>query len=431
MKRALLITLAVVGVVAPLLALGWAVEPPLLRDVVYALRGQGRFVFGYPWLLLALLPLTFLSALAWVRARRREFGTFAFTRGDLVAGAPRTLRTFLRPLPGLLRTLALLVLVVAAARPQIATETQRQAEGIDIYLVLDMSGSMVAIDLSYEELRELQVRRIAPMNRFDIARDVLQEFVARRQERTWSDRIGMVIFARDAFPQFPLTVDYETIQWLLERLQLNDIDASQTAIGNALGLAIAGLIGPADPAAADDVQARARRMLGGEGDPEDPEELAALEDAADARAEDSRIIILITDGSERGGNFSALSAAQVAADQNIQIYPVLVGRQGQVLVPERSQLAGFGQQYSLREYPVDEELLRQLAEVSGGRFFRAENREELETTLEGIIGEYETQEYDELVTRQRDDVFYPFLWLAFFLLASDLFLRYAVIRKFP
>jgi Ca-activated chloride channel family protein len=426
MKRALLITLAVIGVVDPLLLLGWTVEPPVLRDVAYALRGQGRFVFGYPWLLLALVPLTFLSALAWVRARKREFGTFAFTRGDLVAGAPRTLRTFLRPLPGLLRTLALLVLVVAAARPQIATESQRQAEGIDIYLVLDMSGSMVAIDLSYEELRELQVRRIAPMNRFDIARDVLQEFVARRQERTWSDRIGMVIFARDAFPQFPLTVDYETIQWLLERLQLNDIDASQTAIGNALGLAITGLIGPADADAPDDIQGRARGMLGGEDDADD-----AVEAAADARAEDSRIIILITDGSERGGNFSALSAAQVAADQNIQIYPVLVGRQGQVLVPERSQLAGFGQQYSLREYPVDEELLRQLAEVSGGRFFRAENREELETTLEGIIGEYETQEYDELVTRQRDDVFYPFLWLAFFLLASDLFLRYAVIRKFP
>lgn len=390
MKAAIKTTLVITVVVGGLFALAWWLDPPFFTPVKAALQGQSDFAFAYPWALLGALPLVFLLTLALSRTKRRDVGAMVFTRGDLLFDAPRTMRNTLRPLPTILRGLGVLALCLAVARPQKAWEEMEEVEGIDIYVILDMSGSMQAIDITRSELRDLQIQGLMPMNRFEIASQVLADFVQRRQEQEWSDRIGMVIFARHAFLQFPLTIDYQTILWLLQRLRLNDIDPSQTAIGNALGQAVAGLI--------------------------------------DSNAE-SRIIILITDGDERGGNISALSAAQVAADQGIQVYPILVGREGQVLVPDPRR--SFVQQYQVAEYPVDPDLLIEIANVTEGRFFRAENREELETTLEEIIAAYEKTDFEDLIRRHRYDVFYPFVWAGFFLIGLELFLSYAVLRKFP
>jgi len=385
-------TVGITTAAAALLGLLWLSDAPFAERVTGALDGNASLAFAYPWLLLALIPLVFFTLLALTRVRRKQIGSMAFTRGELLAGSPVSPRVLLRPLPNVLRTLAVFALILAVARPQVASEERLQAEGINIYLVLDMSGSMQAIDLTAEELRELQVRGLAPANRFEVAREVISEFVRRRRELPWSDRVGMVLFARQAFLQFPLTIDYATVLWLLDRLALEDIDASETAIGNAIGQAVAGLL--------------------------------------DTDGE-SNIIILITDGSERGGNISAIQAANVAADQGIQVYPILVGREGPVLV-RTSRASGFGTRYAQQQaYPVDVELLESVAEITEGQFFRAANRAELEGTLEDIIAEYEKTDFDELVHVERDDAYPPLLWAGFLLLGIELFLRYAYIRTFP
>ncbi len=143
----------------------------------------------------------------------------------------------------------------------------------------------------------------------------------------------------------------------------------------------------------------------------------------------SRIIVLITDGDERGGNVSALEAAQVAADNGIRIYPVLVGREGPALVPTGRD--GFIQRYEQREYPVDPALLQQVAEISEGHFFRAENREELEVTLEEIIGEFDKDAHQETIRLDREERFFPFVLAGFILIGLDQLLRYTFVRKYP
>ncbi|MBN1945449.1 MAG: VWA domain-containing protein [Bradymonadales bacterium] len=392
MKRLAKITLFIYAALAVPLVLLWFWNPPFFRPVKGAVKGTAEFVFDYPWLLLLALLVVPLLLLGFTQVKRKQVGAMVYTRGDLVRRAPRSWRVWLRPVPVGLRGLGVLALVLAVARPQVTTEQMQLVEGIDIYLILDMSGSMQAIDLTLGEVEALRMRNLVPMNRFEIAKTVLSEFVERRRERPWYDRIGMVIFARHAFLQFPLTIDYNTVLWLVDRLELNDIDASQTAIGNALGRAISGLI--ESPAT-------------------------------------SRIIILITDGDERGGNISAVEAARVAADEGIQIYPILVGREGPVLVPAERTHFGFGQRYIQHEYPVDPELLEQIAQTSGGRFFRAENREELEGTLEEIIAEYEKTQMEDLIRQDREEAYFPFVLAGFLLIGLDLLLRFTLLRKFP
>src|SRR5699024_437954 len=188
------------------------------------------------------------------------------------------------------------------------------------------SGSMSAVDMSLTEIQAYQRRHDRnPPNRFDHAKETLQHFVDSRTR----DRIGMVIFARHAYLQFPLTLDYATIQGLLAQLELTSIDPSGTAIGNALGLSIRGLL------------------------------------ESDAS---SRTIILITDGKQEGGNVSPLHAAELARDENIRIFPILVGAGGETLVP----VHGLSRQVSRfrpENHPVDPEILQQIADMTGGAFY--------------------------------------------------------------
>lgn len=430
MKRALLIVgivyLGLAGLVTLLWFLPEAVRPAAVDLMFDAVRGRGDFVFAYPWLLLVGLLVGPLLAVAMTQHRRRQVGAMKFTRNDLAGRAPVTLKAAIHPWLPVLSGLGALALCVALARPQVAKTETREAEGIDIYLVLDMSGSMQAVDMTRAEVNRLAMQGMRPMNRFEIARAVLEDFVRRRQEKPWADRVGMVIFARYAFLQFPLTVDYETVLWLLDRLELNDIDASETAIGNALGQAVVGLIDRQELEAAElsSSLASLQEGEGGGGGGDDAE-------GENEEDEPTRIIILITDGDERGGNISALESARVAADQGIQIFPILVGRQGTVLVPRRQGAYGFGMDYRDYEYPVDPELLEEIADLSGGEFFRAENRRQLQDTLDEILGEFERQQFEEMVYHDTEEAFFPFVWAGFLFIGLELLLRYGLMRKFP
>lgn len=344
-------------------------------------------LFEYPWVLAGLLLLLPLGWLMFTRARQRS-GPMVFSqtsRVDALTTSPRVLAARLLPV---LRLVALALVIVALARPTLKEIEEAEVEGIDIYVALDLSGSMQSVDISPEELARLQSWRKEPPNRFNIARDVLQEFVRSRRV----DRIGMVVFARDAFLQFPLTLDYNTILTQLTRLELGDIDGNGTAIGNALGRCVAGL------------------------------------KSSDAR---SRLVILITDGDRRGGNISPRQAAEFAKELGIQVFPILVGVEGQSLVPVgRDRITGR-LRYEPREYPVNPELLQEIADMTGGTFYRATDGEALAKQLHAILDAYEKSRIQDISNVTRTEVFGPLLAVAIFLLMLELALRYALVKPFP
>lgn len=337
----------------------------------------GSFVLAKPWMLLSTVVVPFAAAWLW---RFRQPTTLSYSLGSAFEGYRPTPRTRLRHLPLALRLLALAVLIVGIARPQWSEFEEESVEGIDIMLALDMSGSMAAVDQQMTDiLRYQRATGENPPNRFDHAIRTLKQFVAGRTR----DRIGMVVFARAAYVQFPLTLDYATIQSLLDRLELTSIDAGATAIGNALGLSARGLI--------------------------------------DSRTE-SKAIILITDGKQQGGNISPLHAAEIARDHGIQIFPILVGRGEDTLVPQDGPNSDHLSRYRPERYPIDPALLQEIADMTGGDFYRASQPRELEQGLQSILNELETTRLQDISSTRYQEL-YPWFGLAgalLLLLASAL-----------
>ncbi|MBH24681.1 MAG: aerotolerance regulator BatA [Myxococcales bacterium] len=344
-------------------------------------------LFDYPWVLILLLLLPVIGWLMF-RGRGRRRGTMMYSRTRPLAEVGSSPRTLVAATLPWLRLAALALIIVACARPVSKTVEEAQVEGIDIYVALDLSGSMQAVDVSDAELRAYQNRREEPPNRFEVARDVLTQFVKTRKV----DRIGMVVFARDAFLQFPLTLDYNTILTQLAQLELGDIDGSGTAIGNALGRSVAGL------------------------------------KDSDAR---TRLAIVITDGDRRGGNISPKQAATFASELGIKVFPILVGKEGKTRVPVGRNLLTNQLTYRYQEYPVNPALLEEIAQMTGGRFYRATDRKALEQNLHEILDEFEKSRLQDLSNVSRTELFGPLAGLAIALLVLELALTYLVVRPFP
>lgn len=355
--------------------------------------------FEYPWLLLALLLLPAYAALLYVRFRRRA-GPLLYARTDLLKDLRWTPVTVIaRALPAL-RILALFFLIVAMARPSMPGEDVAEVQGIDIYFVLDLSGSMRAIDVTDAELRRYQQRSKQPPNRFDVAKETLSDIVRARDV----DRVGMVVFARDAFLQFPLTLDYGTILRQLDQLELGDIDGAGTAIGNAVGRAVAGLRDQNrdDPFAVQETKER------------------------------TRVIILITDGDRRGGNISPAEAARFAAEEGIHVFPILVGLEsGKARVPVGRDLFSNRVTYRYQDYPVNPKLLQEIAEKTGGTFYRATDKKSLSKNLNEILDGFERAPIEDAAEVNREQLFGPWLMLGIILLVLELLLTYIVVRPWP
>lgn len=345
---------------------------------------EGSWALEYP---LALLGLGVVPLLAWQMTRRDPLA-IGFSRGDDARTLGQTLRTRLRTMPTVLRLCAVTLAIIACARPQIESTESRSVEGVDLFLALDLSGSMAAVDMSAREIRTHQTStQTEPPNRFQNAIATLKTFVAARER----DRIGMVVFARDAYLQFPLTLDTATIQSLLDDAALEMIDPSATAIGNALGIGVRGLL--------------------------------------DSEAE-SRAIILITDGKQQGGNISPVEAAELAADEGILLYTILVGREGPAMVPT-NRTGRYGRHYVEQNYPVDPELLAEIAEITGGTAYRAENRAELERDLNAILDDLERTATEDVASVRETEMAHAFILLALGLLLFEALLAHLVIRRFP
>jgi Ca-activated chloride channel family protein len=328
-------------------------------------QGDGRgFGFASPWVLLLLIPL-FVTAVLELAGRRSPMFNFSYT--SLTGGLPQTLPELLRPAVLFMGTLGVAFVIIAAARPQTESHSDKDyAEGIDIIFALDVSGSMDAADFK-------------PNNRLFVAKEVLAEVIQQRK----SDRIGLVVFAGEAYTQVPLTLDYNVLVNLLQDIRTGIIKDG-TAIGDALGTAINRL---------RDEQSK------------------------------TRVVILLTDGDNNAGSLPPLEAASIAADLGIQIYTILIGRDGPVPFPAGRDL--FGKiVYNDVRVPINPALMDQIAQKTKALSFRAEDRDQLRRTLVSALDHLEKTRFEDTTTAQKHELFVAYLVFALALLLLERVLRW-------
>jgi len=275
-----------------------------------------------------------------------------------------------------LRLAALMVLCVSLAGPRLVSEyTEYKTEGIDIVLALDISGSMAAEDFTLDGKR---------VNRLDVVKRVVGQFIGERV----ADRIGLVAFSKQAYTVSPLTTDHDWLRQNLERLRLGLIEDG-TAIGSGVSSALLRL---------RDSQAK------------------------------SKVIILLTDGMNNSGEVDPLSAAEAAKGLKVRMYTIGAGSRG--LVPFPVQDMWGRTVYQRVAIDLDEDLLKKMAELTGGRYFRATDTESLVQVYQEIdrlekvaIEQYGYKEYREL--------FVYCVWLALCLIALEIILGNTVFLKLP
>jgi Ca-activated chloride channel family protein len=331
-----------------------------------------NFRFAYPAVLLLLLapPVMYLIQ----RRLRWRVGAAALRYADvrLVEGLPVSWRVRLRWLPDALRLGAWLLLVVALARPQSGRSQEViRGQGIDIVLALDISGSMAALDF-------------APQNRLDAAKDVISSFVAGRR----FDRIGLVVFAHNAFQQVPPTLDYPTLLRALGSVGL----ATQLGIGDGTAIGL-GLASSANLMRSDNTA--------------------------------SKIIILLTDGANNAGGLGPVTAAQMVAALNMRVYTIGMGKTGLVPVPVDD--AGNTQ---MVESDLDEPTLQAVAATTGGRYFRAEDLGDLQRVYDEI-NRLERSDVQQQIYVRWQELAWPLLWGAAVCLLIERLLRQTVLQTLP
>lgn len=286
------------------------------------------FQFAAPWLLTL---LTLLPLLAYVLHRKQARHQTAGLRFASVGylRQQRTWRTTLRPLLTVGRLLAIALLIIGLARPQLAQAKEIvHGEGVDIVIAQDISGSMASLDFQ-------------PQNRLEAAKAVVEDFISRRTY----DRIGLVVFAHEAFSQSPMTTDHAVLNRLLKQVQL--APDLQLQDGTAIGLGLA----------------NAANML------------------KDSKAK-SRVVILLTDGANNAGEIAPETAAEAAKTLGIKVYTIGMGRSGQVPVPVDNPFGG--KEIVYHESDLDEGLLQKIAQTTGGQYFRATDTADLQRIYDQI-----------------------------------------------
>lgn len=338
----------------------------------------------HPWwlALLALVPaLAYWATMrAEARAPRLQIPTLA-----PFASGPRGFRARFRDVPGMLRAAALVFGVLALARPQNLQRVDTAEElGIDIAIVLDMSGSMRAV--MDGEGPAAPGRNSKRATRLATAKDVILDFVARRK----TDRIGVVVFGKNAYVLTPPTLDYSLLASLVQRMEIDLIDGNGTAIGDAVGTGVA----------------RLRRSL--------------------AR---SKVLILLTDGDSNAGSVSPEYATQLATKLAVRIYTVQIGNGDDVEVEDGTDL--FGQpRYVRRRYPVNPALLQKMANDTGGESFVATDRVALEKSMHTILDRLEKTRIEAAQT-STEELFPLLLAPAALLLVLEALARVFFVRRFP
>lgn len=321
------------------------------------------------WLALALLvPAVWL----WERYRgHKAYVRLGVSSLDGLAQL-RSWRVRLFPVVRLLKYAGLLGLIVAMARPQkTLTEEIVNAEGIDIFLVMDLSSSMLAKDFNPDRL--------------EVSKRVASEFVSKRPY----DRIGLAVFAGESFTQCPLTTDHRVVKDFLESLECGVLQD-----GTAIGMGLA----------------------------------AGVNRLKDSDAK-SKVIILLTDGVNNAGYIRPMTAAEVAKEFDVRVYTIGVGTMGDALAPMSRRDDGryiFG----MARVEIDEELLREIASLTGGQYFRATSAESLER-IYAEIDQLEKTEMEVAVFNRYSEEYDHWLILGCILLVGAIILQWTIFRVYP
>ena len=344
------------------------------------------FQHPYALFLLALVPIVWFFGTFWQDGRRPRLrlGTIA----PLAVG-PRGVRAQLRDVPGILRSIALALLVLAIARPiSVLSDQRADDKGIDIVVVLDVSMSMAAV-MDADPSVLPGAPRPEPgkrLTRLDTAKLVINDFVSRRK----TDRIGAVVFGRSAFILSPPTLDYHLLSQLVGRVALGVVDGYGTAIGDALGTAVARL---------------------------------KNSDAA------SKVIVLLTDGDSNSGKLAPEYAAELAAKVGAKVYTIQIGDGEEVEVLEGNDL--FGQpRYVRHRFPVNPELLKRISTTTGGASYVATDAKALVGSMHSVLDDLEKTRFEASIAAFED--LFPLLLVPGVLLVGlDALLRALLLRRFP
>ncbi len=317
-----------------------------------------------------LMALPVLLVIWYVLRHRERTADIRFVHAEFAKGIRKSLRVRLRHLPFALRILALSLVILALARPQSSTGMHEESiEGIDIMIALDISGSMLAEDFE--------------PNRMEAAKETALDFIDMRPH----DRIGMTVFSGESFTLSPLTRDHAMLKALAEGAGPGMV-RDGTAIGDGLATAI-------------------NRLR-----------------ESDAK---SRVIVLLTDGINNTGAIDPLTAADMAALFNIRVYTIGVGSSGLVPYPFETP---FGIQYRDVEIPVDEDLLMEIANLTGGQYYWAETQDALEQVYTNI-DELERTVIEVTEYARVSEKFLLFLVPAILLLFLEASLKYTWLRSVP
>ena len=339
--------------------------------------------FADKWILWILVPLYLAWLAGWLAVRAierhgRASAALRFSSIKTLKQIRPSLTLRLRRWVEGLRIIAIALLVVAMARPQTGRkESKVSSEGIDIMLAIDTSGSMKALDLDID--KPIGKRR----NRLEVVRGVVEKFIQKRE----NDQIGMVVFGQDAFTQCPLTLDHGIVATFLEQVEIG-MAGDMTAIGPGIGTAV-------------------NRLK--------------------KSSAKSKVIILLTDGRSNAGALSPKQAAEVAKSFGIKIYTIGAGALGKAPFIVDSL---FGKQIVYDDVDIDEATLKEVAEVTGGAYFRAEDS----TALEKIYDHIDAMEKTEVEMKaylEYNERFGWFVMPAVGLLLAEIVLLGTRFRKIP
>jgi Ca-activated chloride channel homolog len=328
-------------------------------------------IFAQPAFLI-LLPVVIPLMAVWYWFRHRSNNAdIQISDTTVFAKAPRTFRQRMYHGLFILRMLAVALLIIAMARPQTSSSsTDVSIEGIDIVMAMDISGSMLAEDFK--------------PNRLEASKEVAMDFIDGRP----NDRIGLVVFSSEAFTQCPLTTDHSVMKNLFKDIYSGMIDDG-TAIGDGLATAVNRL--------------RTSEAV-------------------------SKVIILLTDGINNTGAIDPTTAAEITKLYGMRLYTIGVGTLGMAPYPFKNTLGGIT--YQNVDVKIDETLLKSMAELTGGKYFRATSKTKLEEIYKEI-DQLEKSKIDVTEFSRKTEQFLPLALVAFLLLIIELFSRYMIYRSIP
>ena len=330
---------------------------------------MNQLVFAHPKLLYLLLLIP--AMVAWYIFRQKDSkASLQISTLQSFAKAPVSIKVYLRHLLFALRAIVVALIIIVLARPQ-TTNTWKNitTEGIDIILAIDVSGSMLARDFSPDRL--------------EAAKEIGIKFISGRQ----TDRMGLVVFSGESFTLCPLTTDHASLINMFKDIKMGILEDG-TAIGSGLATAISRL--------------------------------------KDSNAI-SRVVILLTDGVNNRGEIAPLTAAEIAKSYGVRVYPVGIGSIGTAPYPVQTP---FGVQYQDMEVKIDEEMLQQVADLTGGKYFRAINNKALEQVY-SEIDKLERSKIDVTEYNKREERFRIFGMIALALIVLEFALRSTIFRSIP